>query len=355
MEPAKKVCNSLRIKPLIPSPKEGLSLINGTHFMSVLGAFALEQAKYLVQSADVIAALSLEATRGTPSSFDKRIHEIRPQVGQRAVANNLRALYKDQSSIMESHKDCDKVQDPYSFRCIPQVHGASHDVLAFVEEKLNIELNSVTDNPLCFEDGSIISGGNFHGQPIAMSMDFLGIALAEIASISERRLEKMTNPTMSGLPAFIIKEGGLNSGFMIPHVVSAALVSENKSLSHPASVDSIPTSADKEDHVSMGPIAARKTQMIVENTANVLAIELLAACQGVDLLKPLTVNPVLQEVCDKVREISPHVESDRSLYKDIEKVKNWILEGGIVNTVTAMGIKLCTTTQKTELSVFSMD
>ena len=247
--------------------------------MTVIASLAVEESKILAKSADIILGLSLDAIRGTIQAFDKRIHDIRPQHGQSLVAGNIRKLFEDMGDIQESHKDCGKVQDPYSFRCAPQVHGASRDAIAYVSSKVDIELNSVTDNPLCFEGLDIMSGGNFHGQPMALAMDFLAIAMAEIGNISERRIEKLTNPNMSGLPAFVTKNSGLNSGFMIPHVVAAALVSENKVLCHPASVDSIPTSADKEDHVSMGPIAARKCREVNTNIANVLAIELLTSCQ----------------------------------------------------------------------------
>jgi histidine ammonia-lyase len=229
---------------------------------------------------------------------------------------------------MESHKTCGKVQDPYSFRCIPQVHGATRDVIDFVAERINGDLNSVTDNPLVFEDGSVISGGNFHGQPIAMAMDFLGIAVAELGSISEWRIEKLTNPTMSGLPAFVVKEGGLNSGFMIPHVVAAAMVSENKVLCHPASVDSIPTSADKEDHVSMGPISCRKAIKICDHVTKILAIEALTAAQGIDMHAPLTPSLTLTRCHSKLRTLSPSMPVDRSLHRDIEVIAKWISESG---------------------------
>ncbi len=333
--PAKEALEICRIKPLKLSPKEGLSLINGTQYMTTLAALAVEEAKMLFLSADSIIALSLDALRGTTRAFDERIHGIRPQEGQIASAKRMREMFRDPDPIMESHADCPRVQDPYSFRCAPQVHGAAQDALAYVESKVNIELNSVTDNPLCFEDGDIISGGNFHGEPIAMAMDFLAIAAAEVGSISERRTEKLTNPNMSGLPAFLIKEGGLNSGYMIPHVVTAALVSENKVLAHPASVDSIPTSADKEDHVSMGPIAAWKARRIIKNLSNILAIELLAACQGLDLLLPLEPNIRLKKIYDTVRRMSPGMEVDRSLHEDIVQIADWLLSGELVKLMKA--------------------
>jgi len=317
------------LKPLTLGPKEGLSLINGTHFMSAIAAFAIEESGRLLRAADVICAMSLDAVRGTTRAFDERVHNIRKQSGQSKVAKNIREIFSDQDDIMESHVDCNRVQDPYSFRCTPQVHGTSRDAFGYAENIVNNELNSVTDNPLAFDDGDIISGGNFHGQPVAMAMDFLGIAIAELGSISEQRTMKLTNSQLSGLPPFITENSGLNSGYMIPHVVAASLVSENKILTHPACVDTIPTSADMEDHVSMGPIAARKARTIIENVSKVLAIELLAGCQGVDLLVPLKPGPFLLEVFSQVRSMSPYMESDRSLHKDIEKVSEWILEGGI--------------------------
>lgn len=328
--PAKEAMDACGIAPVKLQPKEGLSLINGTQYMTTLASLAVEEARSLFQSADIIAAMSLDALRGTTKAFDERIHKIRAHEGQQRSAAAIRKLFSEPDPIVNSHVDCTRVQDPYSFRCVPQVHGASHDALAYVESKVNIELNSVTDNPLCFENGEIVSGGNFHGQPMALAMDFLGIAAAELGSISERRTEKLTNPNMSNLPAFLMKESGLNSGYMIPHVVTAALVSENKVLAHPASVDSIPTSADKEDHVSMGPIAAWKARRILQNLSNILAIELLSACQGLDLLKPLEPNPTLKRIYDEVRKMSPGMEVDRSLHEDILAISKWILSGGLV-------------------------
>jgi len=330
--PAMDAITSAGIKALIPAAKEGLSLINGTHFMAVLGAFAVRDARILAESADVMAALSLEAVKGTKVAYDARIHNVREQPGQRHVAANLRALLSGKDDIMESHADCGRVQDPYSFRCVPQVHGAIRDVIEFVSARVDGDLNSVTDNPLVFEDGAVMSGGNFHGQALAMALDFLGIAIAELGSIAERRIEKLTNPAMSGLPAFVVKESGLNSGFMIPHVVAAALVSENKVLCHPASVDSIPTSADKEDHVSMGPIAGRKALQICSHVFDILAIEALTAAQAIDLHAPLKPALVLHKVHDKIRQISASMTVDRSLHPDIQSVSTWIKAGGVLET-----------------------
>ncbi len=317
------------LKPVSLGPKEGLSLINGTHFMSAIASFAVEEAAILLRAADVICAVSLDAVRGTMRAFDERVHSIRRQDGQSVVAKNIREIFSDKDDIMESHVDCNRVQDPYSFRCTAQVHGASRDAHTYVKNIVDNELNSVTDNPLAFDDGDIISGGNFHGQPVAMAMDFLGIALAELGSISEQRTMKLTNSQLSGLPPFITQNSGLNSGYMIPHVVAASLVSENKILTHPACVDTIPTSADMEDHVSMGPIAARKARKIASHVSKILAIELLAGCQGLDLLVPLKPGVFLQKVFSEVRAISPYMESDRSLHNDIEKVSKWVLGGGI--------------------------
>lgn len=329
---AKEALDHFGLVQFSPSAKEGLSLINGTHFMATTGAFACVEAKNLSLSADVIGALSLEAIRGTLRAFDPRIHSVRNQPGQRLVASNIRELFQGQDSIMESHVNCGKVQDPYSFRCIPQVHGAVRDVIDHVTKVVEGDLNSVTDNPLVFmnNDGShdVISGGNFHGEPIAMALDYLCLAVAELASISERRIEKLTNPSQSGLPAFVTEDSGLNSGFMIPHVVAAALVSENKVLAHPASVDSIPTSADKEDHVSMGPISSRKARQVIANSLNVLGIEALTAAQGLDLLAPLSPAPALQRVFHDIRSISPKVTMDRSMHTDITAIVTWLKKGG---------------------------
>lgn len=336
--PASEVFKKRGLRPYQLKPKEGLSLINGTHFMAVLGARALSQAEILLRSADVILAMSLDAIRGTTVAFDERIHDIRPQPGQQLVASNLRRIFAAPDPIRDSHEDCGKVQDPYSFRCAPQVHGASRDAQRYVSTVVNAELNAVTDNPLCFHDendaiGSIISGGNFHGQPVALAMDFLAIAMSEIGSISERRIEKLTNPAMSGLPAFVTRDSGVNSGYMIPHVVAAALVSENKGLCHPASVDSIPTSADKEDHVSMGPIAARQALSVIDNVAHILSIELLTACQGIDLMAPLQPNAYLKTIYEKVRSFSDTMNTDRSLHQDIAKTKDWLLRGQLLRTL----------------------
>jgi len=270
------------LKPVILQAKEGLALTNGTQVMTAIGSLVLRDALALTKVADIIGAMTLEALLGTKKAFDSQVHSIRPHSGQVASASNLRLLLSD-SDLMESHKNCGMVQDAYSLRCMPQVHGASRQAIEHAREVIEVELNSATDNPLIFESG-VISAGNFHGQPIALVVDYLSIALAELANISERRTERLVNPSLSnGLPPFLILNGGLNSGFMIAQYTAAALVSENKSLAHPASVDSIPTSANQEDHVSMGTIGARKSRAILKNLKYVLAIELLCAAQGLDL------------------------------------------------------------------------
>lgn len=320
------------IKPLTLAEGEGLGLINGTQVMTAIGVRTLHRALRLAKICDIAASMSLEALLGSHTQFHKRIHRIRPHHGQISVAGNMR-LITDKSEIISSHKDCDRVQDAYSLRCSPQVHGASRDTLQFVKRVLETEINSATENPLVFPDGQILSGGNFHGQPVALAMDYLAIALAELANISERRIERMVNPYLSGLPSFLIKEGGLNSGFMIAQYTAAALVSENKVLAHPASVDSIPTSANKEDHVSMGTIAARKAGDILENVKNVLAIELLCAAQALDLFTNLKPGKGALAAYKTLRKHVSHMDSDRELSPDIETVANLIDTDTILNAV----------------------
>jgi histidine ammonia-lyase len=321
------------ISPYKPKAKEGLSLINGTQFMTAIAGFATEEAQNLAISADIISSLSLDGLKGSLGPFDPRIQMIRAHAGQGEVARFIRSLFEGQDQIMDSHVNCNKVQDPYSFRCIPQVHGASRDFIQNSAIIVERELNSITDNPLVFENGDVISGGNFHGQYVAMAMDVLGIAVCELGSISERRIEKLTNPALSGLPPFTIQDSGLNSGFMIPHVVAAALVSENKIYAHPAVVDSIPTSADKEDHVSMGPIAARKAREIIRNVERVLAIEAIIACQAIDLHKPLKPAPKLEKVYNRIRAVSKFLDTDRSMSKEIETVAALIRSGAIIESI----------------------
>lgn len=324
---------SAKIKPIRLSAKEGLALINGTQFMTAIGSLAALEAENLLSIADLSGAMSLEAVRGTVDAFDSEIHRVRPHPGQIASAAHLRKILSSggASEISKSHEDCGEVQDPYSFRCMPQVHGAARDAFAFVRTVLERELNAVTDNPLVFpEKNKILSGGNFHGQYVAMAMDFLSIAVAELASISEQRLEKLINPAFSKLPAFLTDRGGIHSGFMIVQVAAASIVSENKTLCHPASVDSIPTSADKEDHVSMGAWAARKAARVVANTRRVLAMELAAAAQGLDLLRPLRSSPRIERLHQTIRKRVKKVNGDRVFHEDIAALEEMILKGSLV-------------------------
>jgi histidine ammonia-lyase len=315
------------ISPLKFSAKEGIALINGTCVMTALGVLSLLKAERLAELADMSGALSLEAALATPVAFDENIQKVRAYKGQREVARNLINLTR-QSQIREFHKACPKVQDPYSFRCMPQVHGAVRDALSYVRSILNTEINSATDNPLIFPDeDKVISGGNFHGEPVALALDFLGIACSELASISERRIAALINPEISDLPAFLAKEPGLNSGFMIAQIVAASLVSENKTLSHPASVDSIPTSNNQEDHVSMGTIAARKAREIVNNTEEVLAIEFLAASQGIYFRAPLKPGIDTGKIYNQIRKMIPPVTKDRLLVGDLVKMKELMRTG----------------------------
>jgi histidine ammonia-lyase len=318
------------IAPLALEAKEGLALLNGTQGMLALLALSLRDAEIAVDTADVAAALSLDALRGSPAAFDERIAEVRPYAGHATTARNLRRL-NEGSTIRESHRSAEKdkrVQDAYSLRCAPQVHGAVRDTLAQVRAILSVELNSATDNPLVFADsGEVISGGNFHGQPLAMAADQLAVALATLAGISERRIEQMTNPQTSLLPAFLIREAGLNSGFMILQVAAAALASEIKTQAAPHSVDSIPTSANQEDYVSMGMSGARRIRPMLTNLRNVLAIELLSACQGLDLLAPLRTGVEAQKAYAIVRAESKMVDADRSLAPDIRAIENKIAAG----------------------------
>ncbi|HAZ21279.1 MAG TPA: histidine ammonia-lyase [Firmicutes bacterium] len=321
------------LKPISLGAKEGLALINGTQMMNAVGALALHKAQLLAKTADIAAALSWEGLRGTDAAYDAKVHALRPHAGQSKVASNMRRLVAG-SAIRQSHLNCPKVQDAYSLRCVPQVHGAGRDALSYVAHVINTEMNSVTDNPLLFpEQGEVISGGNFHGQPLALALDFLGIALSEWANISERRTERLVNPALSGLPAFLTAGGGLNSGMMIAQYTAAALVSENKVLAHPACVDSIPTSANQEDHVSMGSIAARKAAQIAEHLASVLAIEVMAACQGIEFCRPHQPGAGTGAAYQAVRaEVAPLME-DRPLYTDIAKLTNLVASGRLLQAV----------------------
>jgi histidine ammonia-lyase len=316
-----------RIKPIKLSAKEGLSLINGTCVMTAIGVLALLKAERLVEQADMAGAMSLEAALCTPVAFDSNVQKVREYKGQRKSAENMLNLTKG-SQIREFHKACPKVQDPYSFRCMPQVHGAVRDSLSHVRSVLEIEVNSATDNPLVFpEQNKVISAGNFHGEPVALVMDFLSMSVSELANISERRVACLLNPETSGLPAFLIKEPGLNSGFMMAQIVAASLVSENKCLAHPASVDSIPTSIDQEDHVSMGTIAARKAREVLKNTEEVLAIEFLAAAQGIDFKSPLKPGVGTHRIHKLIRGSIPTLGKDRLLGADLSRMKD-LMRGG---------------------------
>ncbi|NIM29670.1 MAG: histidine ammonia-lyase [Gammaproteobacteria bacterium] len=312
--PAREGLARAGLAPLALEPKEGVSLINGTQAMTSLLALSVLECRRLVRIADLVAAMATDALRGTDAAFDARLHRLRPYPGQRASAANIWKLMQG-SGIRESHRQGDvRIQDPYSVRCAPQVHGAVRDLLADVEAKLAIEMNSVTDNPLIFpDDDEVVSGGNFHGEPMALAADVLTLGVSELGAISERRIEKLTNTAFSGLPPFLTPDAGLNSGFMMAQVSAAALASENKTLSHPASVDSIPTSADKEDHVSMGMGAALKLRCVVANTSRIIAIELAAAAQGIDLLRPLRSSAPLEALHEAFRRRVPMLKEDREM------------------------------------------
>ena len=331
---SKSVLTAAGISPIELASKEGLALINGTQVMTAIGALACYDAELLFKAADIAAALSIEALRGTRAAFDKRIAQIRPHPGQIQCAENMLKL-TEKSTIIEDHVDCDKVQDAYSLRCVSQVHGASREALRRVKETLDIEMNAVTDNPIVMADtGEIISGGNFHGQPVALVMDYFKVALAEIGNISERRTNRLVDPHLSGLPAFLTASGGVNSGLMISQYTAAALVSENKVLCHPASCDSIPTSANQEDHVSMGTIAARQAREILNNVQHILSVELMSAIQGIDFLND---RPGLgtTAACNYLRSIVPHLKEDRLLTPDILAINKTLVDESLVAKVEA--------------------
>jgi histidine ammonia-lyase len=319
------------LEPIVLASKEGLSLVNGTQFMAAMAALGVVRARRLAATADLACALSLESLQGSRTSFRPAVHRARPLKGQQESAANVWRLLEG-SAIIESHLWCDKVQDAYALRCAPQVHGACRDLLDYVAATVEVELNAATDNPLVLlDEGDIVSAGNFHGQPLAFALDVLAMAVAELASISERRVERLVNPSLSdGLPPFLVEEGGLNSGFMIPQYVAAALVSENKVLAHPASVDSIPTSAGQEDHVSMGNAAGLKALRVLDNAERALAIELLAGAQAIEFLAPLQPGEGVRAVHDVVRGISGRLLEDRSLSADIELVADSIRSGAIL-------------------------
>ena len=347
--PAAEALKQADIKPLVLQAKEAISLINGTQGMLAVGLLVMLQAEILVDTADVLGAITVDALKGTDAAFDKRIHQARPYAGQALVAENLRRMLEG-SVIRESHRECQKVQDAYSLRCIPQVHGAVRDTLAHCRRVFEVEMNSAVDNPLVFPEekkvgapkravgamvaGDILSGGNFHGEPLAYALDFLAIAVSGLASISERRLERLVNPALNeGLPAFLAPGAGLNSGFMMAQVTAAALVSENKVLSHPASVDSIPTSGNQEDYVSMGMTSANKLLRVVANTRNVLAIEALAAAQALDFRAPLKPGKRAEAAYQAIRSVSPNMSEDRIFTPDIERVAAMIASGKVAEVL----------------------
>jgi histidine ammonia-lyase len=325
--PTKYALEKCDLKPLVPEAKDGLALINGTEFMCALANELIVSVETLLQAATAASALSLSAFRGTKRAFDSRIHAIRHQIGQRKVAAHLRLLLAEGDEIGDSHNSCDRVQDPYSFRCIPQVHGPAWDIWNFAQTIVERELESITDNPIVCDNGDVISGGNFHGQCLALAMDSLALGVSELGSLSQCRVEQLIDPRESRQPAFLIERSGLNSGFMIPQVVAASLVAENRVLCTPASTDNVPTSAGKEDHVSFGPLSCFKLLTICDNLAHILAIEMLAACQGIDLLKPLRPSKNLRNLHAKIRELSPFLAKDRALDEDIEKVAQFVRTG----------------------------
>jgi histidine ammonia-lyase len=331
------------LTPLRLGPKEGLALINGTQFILAYAVANLQRMHFCLESADLIGAMSLEALTGTKSPFDERLHALRPYKGNQLVAQRLRALLSG-SDIMQSHVDCGRVQDPYSLRCMPQVHGASRNAWLHLKELTNIELNSVTDNPLIFSADDTISGGNFHGQPLAIPLDYATIAASEAGNISDRRCYLLLEGKW-GLPLLLMNDVGLNSGFMIPQYTTAALVTENKTLCFPASADSIPTSLGQEDHVSMGSISGRKLEMVLENLEYILAIELLTACQAIEFRRPLRSSSILECAHDFVRQQVKFANEDRIFADDIRKIKSMIESFSFIRAADAFAVS-----QGTELN-----
>jgi histidine ammonia-lyase len=328
---ARHAMQRLGLEPIELQAKDGLALINGTQLMSAYGAFVLERARVLQTEADILAGMSLEALQGSAAPFDRRIQAIRPHPGQVAVAANIRKLL-EHSEILDAHRDCGRIQDPYCLRCVPQVHGASRDALAYATQVVETELNSVTDNPLVFDNGDILSGGNFHGQPLALAMDFAAIALAELASISERRTYLLLEG-VDGLPRLLMRDTGVNSGFMIPQYTAAALVSENKVLCHPASVDSIPTSLGQEDHVSMGSISALKLLSVLRNVERVLAVEFLTAGQALDFRAPLKPGRGVHVAHGMLRERIGHADRDYEVRTDLDACAELLRSGALAASV----------------------
>ncbi|MES2155604.1 MAG: histidine ammonia-lyase [bacterium] len=338
--PAAAALKDAGLPPIVLEAKEGLALINGTQMMSAIGCLEVTDARRLLADAQAVAGMSLEALMGSVAPLGQAVHDARPHIGQGVVAANMRKLTAG-SAIVKSHANCERVQDAYSLRCIPQVLGACRDVVESAASTLTIEINSATDNPLVFPDGDIVSQGNFHGEVLAFHLDFLAIALAEVASIAERRVERLVNPDLSeGLKPFLVDAGGLNSGFMIAQYVAAALVSENKVLCHPASVDSIPTSANQEDHVSMGSISALKLSQVLENARNVVAIEALCAAQAIDFKAPLRAGKGSAAVHAAVRKVVPRLEGDRILSDDVAAIATLLQAGGFAPALRKAGIEV---------------
>lgn len=327
--PGARALERAGLAPVVLEAKEGLALINGTQAMTAQAVLALYDGDILLKTADVAGSLTMEALRAIPDVLDERVHALRAHPGQAMVAANLRRLLAGSGLVYG--REHDRIQDAYSLRCIPQVHGASRDAYRYVEQVIDTEINSVTDNPILFPDeGQVISAGNFHGQPVALALDFLGIALSEIGNIAERRIERLVNPHLSSLPPFLTARSGLNSGYMIAQYTAAALVSENKVLAHPASVDSIPTSANQEDHVSMGSIAARKLGSILGNVQNILAIEILCACQALEFRERTQLAPATRAVYELVRSVVPPLERDRFMAGDIKAVRDLVVSGQVL-------------------------
>lgn len=333
---AQEILNQFQLSPIQLGPKEGLALINGTQFILSFAVKAVQRMHNCLEAADIIGAMSLEALTGTKAPFDERLHDLRPFIGNKLVAQRLRLLLKD-SEIMQSHLDCGRVQDPYSLRCMPQVHGASRNAWLHLKELTEIELNAVTDNPIIFHADDTISGGNFHGQPLALPLDYACFAAAEIGNISDRRCYLLLEGKW-GLPMLLMKDVGLNSGFMIPQYTTAALVSENKTLCFPASADSIPTSLGQEDHVSMGSISGRKLNRVLDNLEFILAIELLSACQAIEFRRPLKSSPLLEFAHEYVRKFAGFASEDRIFAEDINKIKNIIADFSFVKTLNEYAV-----------------
>ncbi len=329
----RQVLSKCGLSPIQLEAGEGLALVNGTQVMTAIGGLAVYDAANLSKMTDIAAAMSLEVLMGSRTEFNRRIHEIRPHPGQAVAADNMERMVRN-SEIITSHKDCSRIQDAYTLRCSPQVHGATKDAINYCRNVIETEMNSSTNNPIIYAEGQdFLLGGNFHGQPVALALDFLSMAVSELANISERRIERLVNPMLSGLPAFLVSDGGLNSGFMIAQYTAAALVSENKVLCHPASVDSIPTSANKEDHVSMGTISARQCRDVISNTEDVITIELLCGAQALDLFTNIKPGEGTMAAYNVIRREISHLGTDRILANDIAAMKELIRNGRILRAV----------------------